>query len=158
MLPEQIWDAHDIPERRAFTSAIRPARRCRWSGLIPSISSCDARSTTAGSSTCPAETSNAICRSVGSPFAVWRPRPRRRDDAGRQDVAAGGTGGRAGLPLDHRRLAVQPDDRHARHLGLGMLVADVPSEKLNGGAKIIFTFESNEAGHWEGRDFTVTVG
>jgi len=32
LLPEQIWDTSDIPEKRALFSASRPARPCLWCG------------------------------------------------------------------------------------------------------------------------------
>ena len=50
MLPEQIWDYTDIPERR-LSSATPPAPRNPWSGLTPNISSSSAPSPMAGSST-----------------------------------------------------------------------------------------------------------
>jgi glucoamylase len=41
--------------------------------------------------------------------------------------------------------------------GLGMYWADLPTAKLPNGAKVIFTFYWVEADRWEGRDFLVAV-
>jgi glucoamylase len=49
LLPEQVWDSADIPDRDC-SSGTRPARRCRSCGRMPSMSSCVDRFRTGRSS------------------------------------------------------------------------------------------------------------
>jgi len=49
-------------------------------------------------------------------------------------------------------------DQKTQNSGLGIQLADLPTEALPEGARIKFTFFWNEAQRWEGTDFLVTVG
>jgi glucoamylase len=60
LLPEQVWDMPAIPERELFPAS-RAARRCRWSGHMPSTSSCCARWRTMRCSTGRRRRCAAIC-------------------------------------------------------------------------------------------------
>ncbi len=156
MLPEQIWDAHDIPERELYfghpAGSAMPLVWAHSEYLKLRRSLNDGRVFDM-----PAETvQRYLVDQVGSPFAVWR-----FDRAG-ETMPAGKTLRLEVLAAARVRWTTdgwQSNQTTAtRDTGLGIFVADLPSEKLNSGAKIIFTFEWTEAGHWEGRDFTVTVG
>jgi hypothetical protein len=48
-------------------------------------------------------------------------------------------------------------DARTRDTGVGVYLADLPTEKLAAGAAVVFTFYWPEAGHWEEQDFRVTV-
>jgi len=44
-----------------------------------------------------------------------------------------------------------------RDIGLGVHVADLPTEQMSSGTEIVFTFYWPEARRWEGVDFTVQL-
>ncbi len=48
-------------------------------------------------------------------------------------------------------------DQTTHDTGLGIQLADLPTEALPKGAQIKFTFFWNEARHWEGVDYSVKV-
>ena len=50
-----------------------------------------------------------------------------------------------------------PQDTPTRDTGMGMHVADLPTGELATGASIVFTFFWRQAQHWEGTDFHITV-
>ena len=156
MLPEQVWDAAPIPERRLFPG--RPsgsAMPLAWAHaeyvkLVRSI---------------------ALGHAIDRPEAAWRryrgiaPTPTRapwRFTAPRSSMPAGRTlrlelmaPARVHYSLDGRRTWA---DLHARDTGLGVWVADVPgSDRLAPGQAVEFTFWWPEPGRWEGRDLRVDV-
>ncbi len=49
------------------------------------------------------------------------------------------------------------NDSDSEASGLGVYWVDLPTADLAPGAEVVFTFYWPEAGHWEGRDFTVAV-
>jgi glucoamylase len=49
-------------------------------------------------------------------------------------------------------------DTDSLNTGMGVHVADLPTEALPRGAQILFTFFWPEARRWEGEDFTVQTG
>jgi len=55
---------------------------------------------------------------------------------------------------DHWQTA---QDISTRDTGLGIHVADLPSERLSAGSEIVFTFYWPQEQRWEGRDFSVVV-
>src|SRR5437879_2109669 len=48
-------------------------------------------------------------------------------------------------------------DRATRDTGLGIYVADIPTHRLDPGRTVVFTFFWHQAQHWEGVDFSVTI-
>lgn len=50
-----------------------------------------------------------------------------------------------------------PQDVNTQKTGLGIYAADLPTDKLKQGDRFVFTFFWQEAQHWEGTDFSVTV-
>ncbi|HEY4990366.1 MAG TPA: hypothetical protein VII09_11190, partial [Opitutaceae bacterium] len=48
-------------------------------------------------------------------------------------------------------------DEPSRNVGLGLFVADLPTEHLSGDTGITFTFYWPDADRWEGTDFTVRI-
>ncbi len=51
----------------------------------------------------------------------------------------------------------QPQEVGAADTGLGVYVAELPTDGVAPGGGVVFTFRWTEAGHWEGRDFRVAV-
>ena len=92
---------------------------------------------------------------AGSPHASWRFNHKiRAMPSGktlRLEVLAPG------------RVHWSADDWHAIQdadtydTGLGVHVADLPTEQLQAGARVVFTFYWPAADRWEGDDFEVTV-
>jgi glucoamylase len=48
-------------------------------------------------------------------------------------------------------------DTNTVDTGLGIHFADLPTDKLPTGSKVLFTFLWTESGQWQGEDFEVTV-
>jgi glucoamylase len=48
-------------------------------------------------------------------------------------------------------------DVETRTSGLGINWADLPTDKLPNGTRVVFTFNWVEANRWEGRDFSVAI-
>lgn len=96
-----------------------------------------------------------LVETTGSPHALWR------FDQKRRSLSAGKV-----LRLEVLAAAVvhwSSDDWNTVHdtptrdTGLGVHLADLPTEKLSAGAAVAFTFYWPEGGPWEGQDFRVAV-
>jgi glucoamylase len=48
-------------------------------------------------------------------------------------------------------------DRETQDSGIGIHFADLPARELQSGRNLVFTFYWKQAQHWEGQDFSVTV-
>ncbi len=155
LIPEQIWDTHDIPERELFLG--RPSGSARplvWAHaeyvkLLRSLQ--DGRVFD-----CPPQTVRRYLEEkVQSPFAIWRFQCQskflRHGRKLRIETA---------VPAqvhwtDDGWLNIH--DLSARDTGLEIYVADLPCEKVPPGGQLIFTFYWPQAKRWEGRDFTIEV-
>jgi glucoamylase len=156
MLPEQVWDTADIPERGLFLG--KPAgsamplawAHAEYVKLVRSL---------------------ALGRSIDRPEAAWRryegirPTARRatwRFTAPRPSMVAGRVlrfellaPCRVHCSVDGWRTTL---DLEARDTGLGVWVADVPgSEALAAGDAVDATFYWPDADRWEGRDVRISV-
>ena len=156
MLPEQVWDAADIPERDLFLG--RPsgsAMPLAWAHaeyvkLVRSM---------------------ALGHAIDRPEAAWRRNEGRRPiatratwrfTAPRPTMVAGRTlrfellaPCRVRYSLDGWRTVL---DLEARDTELGVWVADVPgSDRLAAGDAVDATFFWPDADRWEGRNVRVTV-
>ena len=49
-------------------------------------------------------------------------------------------------------------DAPTREAGLGLHVAELPTERVRAGEKLEFTFRRSEDGGWAGRDWEVRIG
>jgi glucoamylase len=155
MIPEQVWDAPDIPERELFfgraTGSAMPLvwahaeyvklRRSLDEGRVYDL---------------PPQTGKRyLVDHTGSPHAVWR-------FNNKYDVMP------PGLTLRVETLAPavihwsadewrSVSDVEARDTDLGVYVADLPTGDLAAGTRIGFTFFWPESRNWEGSDFAVQV-
>jgi glucoamylase len=155
LLPEQVWDAEDIPGRYLhFGRPSGSAMPLVWAHaeyikLIRSIR--DGRVFDM-----PAATSGRyLAEKHESPLAVWRFKNKV------QTLPAGKT-----LRVELTASASvrwSTDgwktfrDTASENRGLGMWVADLPTEELTAGDRIIFTLRWTPDGRWEGTDYTVRV-
>ncbi len=156
MLPEQIWDAPDIPEQELFFG--------RPSGSAMPLVWAHAeyvklrRSLHEGRvfDTPPQPVQRYQVEGTPSPYAIWRFNQKC------QTIFPGKT-----LRLEVLAPAVvhwSNDDWRTVHqvetrdTGMDVHVADLPVGELPAGTALHFTFYWTEAGHWEGADFDVQVG
>ncbi|HET7380404.1 MAG TPA: glucan 1,4-alpha-glucosidase [Gaiellales bacterium] len=156
LLPEQVWDAHDIPERELFFA--------KPSGSAMPLVWAHAEYVKLGRSladgrvfdTPPQPVHRYQVRKIESPYALWRFNHKC------QTIRAGRI-----LRIEVLQPAIvhwSPDDwrtvldSKTRDTGLGLHVADLPAAKLPAGARLRFTFRWPLVNRWEDADFTVTVG
>jgi glucoamylase len=155
MLPEQIWDGPDLPNRGLTrgqpTGSAMPLvwahaeylklRRSLRDGRVYDLP--------------PQTWQRYVVERTRSPYAIWR---------FNHKTAAMSAG---------RRLRIQTlapavvhwsaddwttvHDTPSRDTGLGEVVTDLPTESLAPGAAVVLTFRWPEAGRWEGRDFRIIV-
>jgi glucoamylase len=155
LIPEQIWDSPDIPERELFCG--RPSgsamplvwahaeyiklRRSLHEGRVFDMP--------------PQPVQRYQKEQTGSAYATWRFNHKCRT------IPAGNV-----LRLEMPAPAVVHwssdnwrtiQDARTQDTGLGMHIADLPTEGLPPEATVVFTFYWPEAARWEGTDFAVKV-
>jgi glucoamylase len=154
-LPEQVWDAPDIPSRGLYfgkpTGSAMPLvwAHAEYVKLRRSLHDKHVFDI-------PPQTSRRyISEGVGSSLVIWRFNQKRRAvPAGnvlRIEVLAAGV---VHWTSDRWHTV---HDTATRDTGLGVHVADVPTAGLAVNGDIAFTFYWSEAHRWEGTDFVVTV-
>jgi glucoamylase len=157
MLPEQLWDAPDLPQRHLkFGGPTGSAMPLCWAhaeyiSLVRSA--CDGK--------CFDRIEPAFQRYVVNPVksshAMWSfLHPVRRVCHGkilRLILAADAT------VLWSDNVWASTNKSEAIHVGaLNVWFADLPTEKCPSGAALEFTFFWKKAGHWEGGNYSVAVG
>ena len=155
LLPEQSWDSPDIPERELFFG--RPAGSAMplvWAHaeyLKLARGLADGRVF----DTPPQTLERYVKRDTHSTLVHWRFNHKTRD------LALGRT-----LRVETLAPAVvhwSADgwrtlrDTTTRDSGLGVHFADLPTAAFPAGSEICFTFYWPDAGHWEGKDFSVKI-
>ncbi|MGC8596092.1 MAG: glucan 1,4-alpha-glucosidase [Candidatus Kryptoniota bacterium] len=155
MIPEQIWDAADIPDKELFFG--RPSgsamplvwahaeyvklRRSLQDGHVFDMP--------------PQTVSRYINKKINSPYACWRFNHKSRA------IPSGKT-----LRIEVLASAVvhwssdswgSVNDTNTRETGTGVYVADLPTGGLPAGTTLLFTFYWPEAKKWEGLDFEVQI-
>ncbi len=155
LIPEQTWDAPDIPERELFFG--RPSGSAMplvWAHaehlkLIRSLRD------GAIFDQPPQTVQRYLKDRVTAPHVIWRFNQKVRT------VPAG-----KGLRIEtlaEARVHWSADGWQTSHdtdTGpplLGVHVADLAVEHVAAGGQVVFTFYWPDAGHWEGRDFSVTI-
>lgn len=155
LLPEQIWDAPDLPERELFFG--RPSgsamplvwAHAEYLKLLRSLH--DGRVFDMP----PQTVQRYLVNKTESPCLVWRFNHKIRSlPAGKM------------LRIETLAPAVihwSDDDWHTAHdansrdTGLAIHIADLATESLPEGKKLKFTIYWPDAGHWEGADFIINV-
>jgi glucoamylase len=155
LLPEQIWDADDIPERRLYfgqpTGSAMPLvwAHAEYVKLRRSLHDGQVFDTPRQA------VERYIEKDTYSRFAVWRFEQKRRAMAESKT-----------LRIEVRSPAVvhwsmngwaAPQDAATRDTGLGLHVADLATHKAEAGCSIVFTFYWPDSQRWEGKDFDVVV-
>jgi glucoamylase len=155
MIPEQIWDSEDLPERLLFFG--RPSgsamplvwAHAEYVKLLRSLA--DGRVFDQ-----PPQTTERYLQSrKESPHYVWRFNQKCRTTP-------------CGRILRVELMAsavvhwsadgwVTVGEQASHDTGLGVHTADVPTAALPSGAEIVFTLYWVDAARWEGKDFTVRV-
>jgi glucoamylase len=155
MIPEQIWDSGDIPERELFFG--RPSgsamplvwAHAEYIKLIRSLR--DGRIF----DTPPQTVERYIKNKTESLLTIWRFNHKCRT------MPAGRT-----LRIEVLSRAVvhwSPDgwhkvtDTETRDTGLGLYYIDLPASEIHQGGSVVFTFYWPDAAKWEGQDFEVVI-
>jgi glucoamylase len=154
MLPEQVWDTDDIPERNLFrgrpTGSAMPLVWAHAEYLKLRRSIRDGRVFD-----CPPLTIRRYLEEgIESDLIIWRfehrPKSMKPGDRLRIEIHAGAT---VHWSVDDKIWR----DVVTRDTGFGIHVCDLPTKAARPGSVIHFTFRWHEADHWEGRNFSVTV-
>ncbi len=155
LLPEQVWDADDIPARELFRG--RPAgsamplvwAHAEYVKLLRSLA--DGKT----SDTPPQPVQRYQVERQGSPYHIWRFNQKCRHLP---------TGKRLRVELRQPALVhwsadgwATVHDTPTRDTALGMHVADLDTASVTPGAEVTFTFRWLLIDRWEGTDFTVRV-
>jgi glucoamylase len=155
LIPEQIWDANDIPERELY-------KGCPSGSAMPLVWAHAeyvklARSLEDGRvfDTPPQTVKRYVDRKTISPFAMWRFNSKARA------IPCGKT-----LRIETTAASVvhwTADDWQSSHdvsgvdTTIGMWISDLATDLLPGGAKVQFTFYWPDSRRWEGTDFSVSI-
>ena len=155
LIPEQIWDAPDIPDRELFFG--RPSgsamplvwahaeyiklRRSLREGRVFDMP--------------PQTVQRYQVDQIGSPYAIWRSNQKRRTMPQGKTLRVESTSpalvhwSADGWQTVH--------DTSTANTGLGIHIADLPTERLPAGVNINFTFYWQESGRWENMDYAVII-
>jgi glucoamylase len=155
LIPEQVWDAADLPDRELFTgkpsgsacplvwahSEYIKLRRSLRDGKIFDQ---------------PLQTvQRYVFEQQKSVFFGWRFNNKCRSmPPGKQLRLALTAPATVHWSIDGWQTS---QDTDTRDTGLGVHAADVPADKLAGGREILFTFYWHHSQKWEGADFSVVV-
>ncbi|MDP3890194.1 hypothetical protein, partial [Nocardioides sp.] len=155
LIPEQVWDGPDIPERELWngqpSGSARPLVWAHAEYVKLSRSLHDGRVF----DTPPQTVRRYLGEKRTSPLAVWRfnhkARSLRQGETLRIETLAQAL---VHWSADGWRT---PRDTETTDTGLGVHYADLATAGPAPGAEVRFTFFWPEAGRWEGVDFAVTV-
>jgi glucoamylase len=155
MIPEQIWDAPDIPERRlyfgrpsgsamplvwAHAEYIKLARSIR-DGKIFDLP--------------PVTAQRYLAEKKRAPFARWRFTDQIHS-LGKEKNLRFELLAPALLHWSNNNWKTAQDAR-ARDTGLGLHLVDLTREQVGSAGQLVFTFHWPEANRWEGRDFQISL-
>jgi glucoamylase len=156
LIPEQVWDAADIPEHELYfgrpTGSAMPLVWAHAEHLKLRRSLRDGRIFDLP----PQTVQRYLIEKTVSPRMVWRFNHKIRS------MPAGKI-----LRIETMAPAVihwsaddwnTAEDLTSRNVGLGIHVADLKTQALPEGKQVKFTFYWPDAGHWEGADFIVHIG
>jgi glucoamylase len=155
MLPEQIWDVSDIPEQELFSGkASGSAMPLVWAHA-EYVKLCRSLRNGQVFDMPPQPVQRYQVEETGSPYALWRFNHKCRV------IPAGKT-----LRVEVLAPAVvcwsadgwqTKRELEAQDMGLGVHVADLPTDELKIGMTVVFTFYWPDVGNWEGINFDVEI-
>jgi glucoamylase len=155
LLPEQVWDADDLPDKELLRGEPSgSAMPLAWAHA-EYVKLCRSLADGHVFDMPPQTVRRYQVEKHGSPHTIWRFNHKCLK------MPPGKT-----LRIELRAPAVvhwssdgwrQARDLPTRDTGLGLHVADLPCGKLAGGIRIEFTFYWPQAERWEGRDFSVQI-
>jgi len=155
LIPEQIWDSPDIPDRELFLG--------RPSGSAMPLVWAHAEQVKLSRSLqdgyvfdMPQQSAERyLNKNVRSPFVIWRFNHKCRT------IPAG-----KNLRIELLAEAIihwssnelkEVIETKTRDAGIGIHLADIPTSSLKTGEQIHFTFFWSEANHWEGQNFSIKI-
>jgi glucoamylase len=155
LLPEQIWDAADIPRRELFfgrpSGSAMPLLWAHAEYIKLRRSLRDGRVF----DTPPQVAKRYLVENRSSPHCIWRFNQKCRTMLSgkilRVELLA--------PALVHWSVGDwnRPQDLPTRSTGLGVHLADLPTADLAPGTKILFTLRWQKSGDWEGTDYCVVI-
>ena len=155
LLPEQVWDAEDIPERELFRGrATGSAMPLAWAHaehikLLRSLADGKIFDTP------PQPVQRYQVQRVKSLLSTWRFNLKCRSiPAGQRLRIELGAAALVHWSADGWHNI---KDTRTQDSGLGVHYADLGTEGLAAGTEVVFTFYWTDADHWEGVDFRVAV-
>ncbi len=155
MIPEQIWDAPDVPERALYcgqpTGSAMPLvwAHAEYIKLRRSLHAQQVFDMP------PQPVQRYIRRHIQSPFAMWRfDYQASRMPAGKMLRLELWAPACVHWSADGWKTT---HDQETRDTELGIYLADLPTAATSPGKQIDFTFYWPQAGHWEERNYSVLV-
>ena len=155
LIPEQIWDAADIPDRELSSGgASGSARPLAWAHA-EYIKLCRSLHDGRVFDQPPQTVERYLVNRVTSDRVTWRfnnqihSMPRHRQL--RVELTAGAL---VHWTSDGWRTA---QDAQTHDTTLGAHIADLPTSQLSSGNVVIFTFYWRQADRWEGADFSISI-
>jgi glucoamylase len=156
LLPEQVWDTYDIPDKELFigrpTGSAMPLvwahaeyvklRRSLHDGKVFDLPALAVQRYLVDKKTA----NHLAWRFEQSPRAIPKGRTLRIEEMAPATVRWSSDGWKTS------------QEAQTRDTGLGVHVADLPTIDLQAGTDVSFTFYWPGAERWEGKDFCVTVG
>ena len=156
LLPEQIWDADDIPERELFTGeASGSARPLVWAHAEYLKLRRSLQETRVFDQPRQTVARYASGKTTASSFAFWRFNNKIRTMSDEKILRFESLAPvRVHWGIDGWRRV---QDLDAVDTGLGVYVADLDTKALPAGTEVDFTFYWPQADRWEGTDFHVRI-
>ena len=153
LIPEQVWDAPDIPDRELYfgkpSGSAMPLVWAHAEYLKLRRSLKDGRVFDMP----PQTVKRYLVDKTRSPRMLWRFNHKIRSIvAGKSLRVELGAPAVVHWSLDGWKTAV---DTKTRDTGIGMHIVDLPVDRLKAGQGVVFTFYWPQADRWEGTDFTV---
>jgi len=156
MIPEQVWDSSDIPERGLFFG--RPSGSAMplvWAHA-EYVKLCRSLREGRVFDMPPQPVKRYLIEKTSSAHAIWGFNLKIRNmQAGKILRLQVPTTAVIHWSIDGWHTV---HDTEARDTNMGVHIADLPTQRLVNGTTIVFTFYWSEAAQWEGVDFTVSVG